>query len=446
MSYIQKDTGIPDFTKGVISLWFRVPQESIDKCLTKTLATPLASASTSPLYGIIPFVVFGSQTMRLVTDRIVTGGSYMDGAVSFKTYYEAIDETDGGEYFDPSVIGLALNADRNAGSLSSLSVYGSLQTSAPGTIEGLPLIDSGEPTFISAGSAKYVSGQTVTWSYAQESGPQAYGFSIDVDKSNFADTWHHILVSCDLSHTVSGTSDSTIITGGNFIWVALDDVNYNQDSLTNWIEGSDDNAVCSDAILKAQGQPTPPYPLPLLGSIPIIADLTANVNGSTEAPTTDKPATCTVPGAPIPASAGPLGLPATGKFIDNIYKVELAEFLLFTDATLDTSEEKNRRLFIAPDKNGILRPVNPSPITIPVSILAVGDPTTWEPGADWPAFVGQFDPSSVPTSNRILGRADVDFTKSSFNWMGGRNLGTAKGKFAKTGKIKAYFPDPKLES
>jgi hypothetical protein len=115
---------------------------------------------------------------------------------------------------------------------------------------------------------------------------------------------------------------------------------------------------------------------------------------------------------------------------------------------LDSSVEKNRRLFITnKDKEGRQFPINPTPTMIPISKTAIGDPTTWEDGADSPAFVpplSALDPSGMSSGNKLLGMPVVDFTKSSANWIAGRSLGSAKGKVVRTGKIKAYSPDPSL--
>lgn len=151
-------------------------------------------------------------------------------------------------------------------------------------------------------------------------------------------------------------------------------------------------------------------------------------------------------GMSVPAAE--VGIPATEKYVDHIRKVEMAEFMMWTGVTLDTSVEANRRLFIsAPDKNGRQLPVNPSSIYIPMVKEAVGDPATWEPGADSPAYAippSAQDPSAFGSGNKVLHTPQIDFTRASQNWMMGRNLGTLKGKVVRTGAIKAYFPDPSI--
>jgi hypothetical protein len=121
----------------------------------------------------------------------------------------------------------------------------------------------------------------------------------------------------------------------------------------------------------------------------------------------------------------------------------MAEFLFFTDAVLDTSKTENRRHFITgPDKNNFQHPTNIWPLYIPIRKFAFGDPATWEPGADNPAFAPPlFDPSAWSTAVRIDGDphvAAIDFTKCTWNWEMGRNLGNLRGKVEKTGKIKDY--------
>ena len=138
----------------------------------------------------------------------------------------------------------------------------------------------------------------------------------------------------------------------------------------------------------------------------------------------------------------PVGIPATDKYADKIHKVQMAELLFFTGHTLDTSQEENRRHFItAPDKNGFQHPTNFAPLYVPQRKFAFGDPATWEPGADNPAFAPPlFDPSTWPTGIKGIGNAEIDFTKCAWNWQMGLNLGTLKGKVNRTGKIRAVIP------
>jgi len=53
---------------------------------------------------------------------------------------------------------------------------------------------------------------------------------------------------------------------------------------------------------------------------------------------------------------GPFGIPCTSDLIDSVYYVEMGEFQMWLDKTLDTSKEENRRIFI--DDKG--KPVKPA--------------------------------------------------------------------------------------
>ena len=57
MGYLQLTKGIPDFTKIVISFWFRVPQASLDKAE----AADTGEDESAPFQGIIPLLVMGKR-------------------------------------------------------------------------------------------------------------------------------------------------------------------------------------------------------------------------------------------------------------------------------------------------------------------------------------------------------------------------------------------------
>jgi hypothetical protein len=56
MSYLELSKGIPSFTKAVISLWFRVPQESMDAA-----DAAYTGNDGELLEGIVPLVVMGKR-------------------------------------------------------------------------------------------------------------------------------------------------------------------------------------------------------------------------------------------------------------------------------------------------------------------------------------------------------------------------------------------------
>ena len=266
-------------------------------------------------------------------------------------------------------------------------------------------------------------------------GTGALSFTVP-NKQFDGDTWHHVLVSVDMT----GGSASTGLAAGesgyggytdrvtatSLMYVAVDDVNYptggNAWPGTNTVAtgGAINIANTSQAADYEQNDSGYGYTMTPQGPIPSysLKDMT-------------------VPAAPV-------GIPATEKYADKIHGVQMAELLFFTgdNAVLDTSQEENRRHFITkPDNNGFQHPVNFAPLYVPMRKFAFGDPATWEPGADNPAWAPPlFDPSTWPTGVKGLGTAAIDFTKCQWNWQMGRNLGTLSGKVTRTGKIKGLIP------
>jgi hypothetical protein len=282
------------------------------------------------------------------------------------------------------------------------------------------------------------------WDYGPMPGDVGTGaISFSPPEPLAADTWHHVVVSVDMS---GGSASHGFAVGET--WSTFEEVMAKHVTKTSTM-----HVAIDDKDYKTGGIAFP-------GTNKVVTGSAVQIAFASQAARHD--GDVTTPEGPVPSysldkmsvPAAVVGIPCVGKYTDKIRKVEMAEFLMFTGETLDTSKEENRRLFITKkDKNGKQHPANPSPLTIPVHKYAVGDPPKWEPGADWPAFApGLLDPSGIPTMVALHGRggpmtiADIDFTKCSFNWQMGRNLGTLKGKVVKTGKIKEYLPNPKLES
>lgn len=123
----------------------------------------------------------------------------------------------------------------------------------------------------------------------------------------------------------------------------------------------------------------------------------------------------------IPSAKYPVGIPATAAYTSDIYMVEMAELQIFTGVTLDPSDLVARRAFV--DKDG--KPVSPK-----YSI----DPKTGQATAD---------PESLPFL--LLGKLpDIALCQSSGHWINGVNLGSNTAVFKKTGTVKSYTPEPQL--
>ena len=439
MSYLQLPAGVPAFSKAVISLWFRVPQATIDA----------VHAFTPPFHDgplnladmrVVPLLTLGAEQVQTQYSAPETNVAvYMTpNAHVYGPIYDFPKATAGASFpVVPSFIGLVCFPDSpvtltiNLQAKEFATLTGYLYNSQMVQVWNQYDLTENPPGYSSAlGSCWTTPGDfflfttLVDNSFALVNQPGFFQIQTTIEVR--PDQWHHLLVSFDISNGCS-----TFGTTGDFIsgvarysklWCALDDINYTGQDLGG-LDIGDPNMILTDQ-----------------GGNAIGGEAGYQSNCPTESAKYDL-ASGTIP-------AGGFGVPASGKYVSSIRRVEMAELQIFTGVSLDTGVEKNRRLFItARDKDGKQYPVNQSPITIPLSKSAVGDPATWEPGADTPAFVPpELDPSSVPTSIKDLGgTAAVDFTKCSLNWIMGRNLGTAKGKVETAGKIKAYLPDPVLE-
>jgi hypothetical protein len=147
------------------------------------------------------------------------------------------------------------------------------------------------------------------------------------------DRWHHVLVSAKLRTTgahsenfVAGDSPMGF-EGGSLLYVALDDKNYIKDDLNGmWSWGSKDGKTSKIGDNEV-------YPW-------MAWDYATDYwNPDRYAQETYKLSSPEVP-------AGTIGLPATGKYVDNIKRVEMAELQIWFGKSFDTKEESNRRLFI----------------------------------------------------------------------------------------------------
>jgi hypothetical protein len=113
--------------------------------------------------------------------------------------------------------------------------------------------------------------------------------------------------------------------------------------------------------------------------------------------------------------AGAVGLPGHSQFVNNIFRVEMAELQMWVGKTLDLGNESNRRAFIDYKRDQDGKPIKDKKGLQPVS------------------------PSKAA---KLLGKPAVVMHGSS-KWAKGDNTGSV-GKFAPTGKIEQYKPDPSL--
>ena len=522
MSFLVVPDGVPDFDKAVISFWFRVSKETLEAIAKQNANWPNPKPR---MWGILPLVTFGEaldgyqiDSDYLPTtsygdgDGIMWNGSEVTGGIFSDVILDPVEYTPGLELHagaktkeDPSHIGVYCQFDESAASGIKAQLHIKLQLSHVGTGVGLmsqervhisdhwycgaAIFDIPPPTTEAWDGSEciewcYPSGGDAVYTYtyedytellAKSAGGDSFMAGSDIEVE--PDTWHHVLISFDISG--SATSGGTVVnddqsgcaagpgpvetgkhtlSSSSKMWIAFDDKNYDKSHLRwNFVPpegdpnrdntfGLGDNGIAPD--------------MNYFGYYGVSFGATARGWEGKQLTILDRqalgPPSYSTTGSKLKTNGRPLGIPCAPEHVDHdIHHVEMAEFLLFTDVTLDTSKEDNRRLFITkPDNDGKQHPTNPSPITVPVLKEAIGDPAIWEPGADWPVYVPPLlDYSSMPTTVLFPGdekpkTAAIDFTKADMNWMIGRNLGTAthdgKNVPKRTGKIKGYA-DPVLE-
>jgi hypothetical protein len=435
MSYLQLDKGIDDFSKAVVSLWFRIPKSSIDAKLADPIpdilpfTIPLltfgvpqvnrnyqGAAQLVSVYHFVPVDAFGNPVNTTVPPW---------GEFDFPTWSPAGDTP-----VDPSYIGLDIATDGTA----SLSF--NLQTASYADVSGLQFNRQRVDIYQEGGGA-IGDGWTQNLGRAMFTtlvdntdaltGQQPEFFLVQSSLTITPDHWHHVLLSFDLDHAVvthgppHGVLDATTAAGTDSFcrfWYAIDDVNYNGD--TNDLgpffvtHGPDPNAI-----------------------------LTQNGHHVADS-VTGFPFNCAVAPASysfdpsvIPSHGAELGVPASTTYLERIYPVEMAELQVFTGVTLDTSIEANRRAFITKDgtpADPLKKPNPPPPVPLP---------TGWVPPLKGP--------------HEVLGKEADILLHGSGNWINGKNTGKVIklneiGKpstvpaepFVPTGSIVAYSPDPSL--
>ena len=468
MGYLQL-ANLPGFNKAIISLWFRIPQGAIDaaKLAGDVWDTAMQKDSTlhPPLYRIIPLVTFGAPYGTFTSKEAV------DSETVHKTFYnkqlytlnpstcavtpsgvvssvvvDTIRRKPGNSYsLQSCYVGVRVASPSDNGQNNKLAFhiqypdlanaqwvdwYSSYSSDAeksvfnPSPIDaarcGLTLISVGgssmylcppNPTFHETITLVDQSAVFMDWIWGKESIGD-YSFGIDVD----ADVWHHLLLSFDFSGKISATGGTIAagglgtMTSGCKLWVALDDTNFDSNDLPALWAGGDPNKVVTPTanfVRTVSMKAAFPIPNPIESIEPGFSHVTSFYAGG-GTPTYNY----TPPGIP----AGSLGLPATGDMVSSVYNCEMAEFQMWINETLDTSDEEIRRAFLD---------VKRDPLGQPVPVHGI---IGWMP----------VDPR---VAAETVGRPqDVQLTTAA-NWQRGKNTGSLSVPFAPTGKIVPY-PDP----
>jgi len=232
-----------------------------------------------------------------------------------------------------------------------------------------------------------------------------------------ADKWHHVLVSVDMSKGIKSHgiamgdfytgNPSDYVTSVAKLYTAFDDENLTElDVSDNWN-------------------------YPDGGPNDVITEQAWRLTGAVQNSDACNGVAFPVGGIPqytldnMKVPAGSLGIPATAKYVDDIYKVEMAEFQMWLGQSLDPADEGKRRLFLAPkkDKNdGNLYPVDPK-----VAANALGRP----------------DVLLHRSGNWIRGK-DTGKLGISIDQGTGKQTIISQGQLQPTGLIKKYKPDPSI--
>ncbi len=388
MGFLRKTSVSLDIKQTVISLWFRIPASAA----AAVLARDTGIYNGFPvMIGTIPLITFGTQQSGDILSVVaVNAGDCPPGFPNYGSDVGSVDSfpeppTFIGVQFLPSGVG---GADDSYGYLTlniataNTSLMSSIQEISPsGTCNLLP---SPEFTF-----------DTFDASSNLENSHENFGNSFLAGPHVTTDEWHHILLSWDIGSECSAVGgDTPSVDTDSQMWCAFDAVNKNESNLPGgcWIgdkDGTglgDPNSIFSNNAALAIG----------------FAERETGTPSSSSTFSSDLPCdTIWIPGPPtVTRGSSPTGDTET---IAPVQLVEMAECLVFTGVTLDTSDADNVAAFVT----------------------AGGTPA--DPGL----------------SRALLGQApDIEFRKRS-DWIAGVNRGTL-GTFAKVGTINPYSGIPSL--
>jgi hypothetical protein len=413
----------------VISFWFRIPQATIDAAKKQGEAYP-ASNFPTVFAGIIPLIAFGKQVKAPVIegDEVVVGTqNVLVGSVTeLQPVTEVYPVSSTPVPYAPSFIGIECRDDGNY-------IAVNLQTKDRPSISGVTFVNASVAPTPDAPSKLETDFILDDVSSAYDVIPQYYTGTSEAVKVS-ADEWHHIILSYDLTKTIAthgvhrdeddGTQQQGT-TSSNLMWYALDDVNYDElDLPANWVFGSSSpNAIISEQSVSACATPWHEV------------DPSIGPNHQYYPGGADGPASYSCPASSIPAEV--LSIPSLATYNSGDgeqqpeHHVDMAELQIFTDMTLDTSKESNRRAFI--------------------------DITDSQEDDAGKIILGPVPPDK--TEERLNKRPDI-LLHGAGNWKSGNNTGSLglemtsdgsageiipEGQFEPTGTIEKFSPDPSIK-
>lgn len=432
------------FKKATVSLWFRVPQKTID-----AVPLPRIDQYYIPVFVYkFPLIVFGKQK---------TGTHY---EFKYGVYLGEIYGTGGGgvygnqvnahpsTHMDVTSIGIRFEYAGGGEAKGTSRLYATLQTADAGVGQATEWSFTGYEWVGSSAPGGTVDIRTFT-DNSYMSGKPADLFSVaplsypSQGPEVTPDDWHHLLLSWDLKgrNSSHGTVEDTEAGIASFIdshstmWCALDGENCAGAELpSNWIGSADGvgdpNGICTDWTMKYAGKrggPEETGPPNVIHS-PIVGAPRYSVQFSEGI----KADGIFIPAEPqytrdlnAEAGFGPGSEP-----ISPIYRIELAELQIFSNVML-TITEKNIAAFIdfKRDKDG--NPIKDKD----------GNST--------------LKPVPPKQAEKLLGKRPDVLLHGTNNWKKGKNTGSTSkdkdgkvlksGQFKPTGTIKKYEPDPSIK-
>lgn len=305
MGYLQIEvTTLPNFGKAVMSLWFKIPESALTEvsALTDSPSGTFGDGFEGicfnpPLYKIIPLITFGS---------VETGLG--DAA---------------GVDVQPSFVGVDCS---HVGDGYPARLVVNLQTANICSFNKTPQ----NPNKEFRPECYYMNG---------------YGFTAGSHALTVtADTWHHALISFDISPGCSITFANVnrsppdlqyaLSLGPTFSWSFDDQGKVNRSMLPSWgiavdesLDGTTNQHIVPNGFFSIWTGPD-------IASVPIESstDFTVSVGAGS-----------------IASLGNQIGIPASAAFVDNVYNIEMCELQIFTGVTFDATLEVNRRAFIKAD-------------------------------------------------------------------------------------------------
>jgi len=241
MSYLTLPDGVPDFSKVVLSLWFRVPTSSMIAAIAQANADP--PDPRPRLSGVIPLVTWGplvegykvlnnsgTALSYTETSKFFDGANYITSSTTTHPYSNIVHAIGAATEINPSMIGVRCREDEGvvgaklmiriqmndfgAGSWVDMDTpvtFGNktILTSVVPPIEGAtaPPKDTAWSYPFNACMQDYVAPEgpwnvshgavDITTISAQQYGPDSFDFGNDIPI--VPDHWHHLLLSVDLS-------------------------------------------------------------------------------------------------------------------------------------------------------------------------------------------------------------------------------------------------------